>query len=333
LTADYQNETAEPKADTITEIDPGAGFVWSGIPFGASGPPYDERFLPPNPFVTYATYSDPRSGLTFRPETEYESRSASARADWGITDGIDMALILAYADITSTLVSDADGSPINVQSTSGVQTIDYTTVELRFSGRAFDRMDWTVGGFYYDGESVNNQIVSIPFLSFILDGQDAVADRDAVHGQRHQAARALPGDDFEMIGLAADHHAQRDKGVISAALRRQRDRPGQLQRARHANRLVAMSRRLDRRPRPGQQHVIEMRVEARLGDQDMGHLLLPAADAAFLDDRQPIGREAHRRMARVRQQHHVMDAERGQDLRTDAISPQRLPALRRLARP
>ena len=81
--------------------------------------------MPPNPFVTYATYSDPRSGLAFKPETEYESWSASARADWGITDGIDMALILAYADITSTLVSDADGSPINVQSTSGVQTIDY----------------------------------------------------------------------------------------------------------------------------------------------------------------------------------------------------------------
>ena len=80
-----------------------------------------------------------------------------------------MALILAYADITSTLVSDADGSPINVQSTSGVQTIDYYTAELRFSGRAFDRMDWTVGGFYYDGESVNNQVVSIPFLGFVAE--------------------------------------------------------------------------------------------------------------------------------------------------------------------
>ena len=30
LTADYQKETAEPKADTVTNIDPGAGFVWSG---------------------------------------------------------------------------------------------------------------------------------------------------------------------------------------------------------------------------------------------------------------------------------------------------------------
>ena len=113
LTADYQKETAEPKADTIdSTIDPGrrdsSGAVLAQYrPSSALAPatvPYDERFLPPNPFVTYATYSDPRSGLTFKPETEYESRSASARADWGITDGIDMALILAYADITSTLV-------------------------------------------------------------------------------------------------------------------------------------------------------------------------------------------------------------------------------------
>jgi iron complex outermembrane receptor protein len=33
-----------------------------------------------------------------------------------------------------------------------------------------DRVDWTVGGFYYDGSADQNQIVSIPFLSFVLDG-------------------------------------------------------------------------------------------------------------------------------------------------------------------
>ena len=114
--------------------------------------------------------ADPRSGLRFAPETEYEYWTVTTRADWGITDGIDMALILAYADITSTLVSDTDGSPMNVQRPAGVQTIDYYTAELRFSGRAWDRVDWTVGGFYYDGESINDQIVSIPFLSLVFDG-------------------------------------------------------------------------------------------------------------------------------------------------------------------
>ncbi len=39
LTGDYQKEDAEPKADTVTNIDPAAGFAWSGIPFGAAVPP------------------------------------------------------------------------------------------------------------------------------------------------------------------------------------------------------------------------------------------------------------------------------------------------------
>ena len=86
--------------------------------------------------------------------------------------------------------------------------------------------------------------------AFILDRQYAVADRQPVHGQRHQPARAFPGDDLEMIGFAADHHAQRDIGVILAALGCQRDRPGQLQRAGHGDRLMRMARRLDRAARP-----------------------------------------------------------------------------------
>ena len=45
-------------------------------------------------------------------------------------------------------------------------------------------------------------------LGLVLDGEDAVADGEAVEGQRHQAAGAFAGDDLEMIGLAADHHAR-----------------------------------------------------------------------------------------------------------------------------
>ena len=222
LTADYQKETAEPKADTVTNIDPAAGFVWSGIPFGASGPPYDERFLTNDPYVTYATYSDPRSGLTFKPETEYESWSTSARADWAITDDFNAALILAYADITSTLVSDADGSPINVQSTSGVQTIDYYTAELRFSGRAMDAVDWTVGGFYYDGESVNNQIVSIPFLSFVLDGRGfddpsfPFVNTDNRHDSKNESVFAhAVWDITDKLALTAGVRYSNDEKVVS----------------------------------------------------------------------------------------------------------------------
>ena len=233
LTADYQKENGEPKADTAVAIDPAGGvrLVGAALPptcFGATGPTYDERFLPPDPFITYATYSDPRSGLTFKPETEYESWSASARADWGITDGVDMALIFSYADITSTLVSDADSSPINVQTTSGMQTIDYYTAELRFSGRAFDRVDWTVGGFYYDGESVNNQIVSIPFLSFVSDGasfrrsRQPFVNTDNMHEATNESVFAhAVWDITDKLALTAGVRYSNDEKV-----RRLRQHPG-----------------------------------------------------------------------------------------------------------
>ena len=90
------------------------------------------------------------------------------------------------------------------------------------------------------------------------------------------AARAFLGDDFEMIGFAADHHAQRDEGAEAPAARGQRDRAGQLERAGDGDRLMLVAGRLDRRARAGEQHVVEVRVEARLGDQDRRHRVSPA---------------------------------------------------------
>ena len=83
-TKELQGELA--KADAMVAIDPAAGFVWGGGPFGFPSPAYDTRFLPPNPFITYATYRDPRSGLSFKPENEFEAWSTMARADWEITE-------------------------------------------------------------------------------------------------------------------------------------------------------------------------------------------------------------------------------------------------------
>ena len=61
-------------------------------------------------------------------------------------------------------------------------------------------------------------------LRFVLDGEHAVADRDPVHRQRHDPARAFAGHDFKMIGLASDNHAERDEALVLAALGRRGDR-------------------------------------------------------------------------------------------------------------
>ena len=75
-----------------------------------------------------------------------------------------------------------------------------------------------------------------------------------------------------MISLAADDHAERDKGVEPATIRRQRDRSGKLQRAWNGDRFMAVTRRLDGGAGAAEQHVVQMRVKTRLGDQDVRHV-------------------------------------------------------------
>lgn len=172
FSAEYMDDSSEAKADTITAIFAGAAPTYdlSAFGLGVPGVAYDERFIPDDIYTSYATYDDPRNGLAVTPESGMEKEAFSARMDWDINENLGSTVILSYTDIVGTLATDADQSPLNLQLVDGVQTIDYWTAEVRLFGRAFERVDWTVGGFYYDGEATNDQMVSIPFLSFVLDG-------------------------------------------------------------------------------------------------------------------------------------------------------------------
>ncbi len=71
-----------------------------------------------------------------------------------------------------------------------------------------------------------------PRLLLVFHRQNPVADAQPVaHHQIHQPTRRFIRHDLEMIGLAADHAAQRDKSVIMSG--REPDRAGNFQRARH----------------------------------------------------------------------------------------------------
>ena len=182
LAGDFQNDQSEAKADTIIDIQypldlsgnviPTSGYALYNSeyvnhvptaeePWGY-GIPYDDRFIPNNIYETYATYNDPAAGLTFRPTSAIEREAVSATVNWDITDAVRLTAIGSYTDIQSQLTSDADASPINFQVTGGQQDFHWSTGELRLSGRALDRLDWTLGGFYYSGSATNRQAVSFP---------------------------------------------------------------------------------------------------------------------------------------------------------------------------
>jgi iron complex outermembrane receptor protein len=183
VSVEYQNDSSEARADTLLAVayanPPFDGYsVWSdnylahvpdptvvGENYGY-GIPYDDRFIPDSIYETYATYDDPASGLSFVPESRLEKAAISAKLDWKLTEDVDMTAIGSWNDVTSHFATDADGSPFNEQTVNGHEEMDWWTAELRFNGRAWDRMDWTVGGFYYTGDSTNQQVVSIPPILF-----------------------------------------------------------------------------------------------------------------------------------------------------------------------
>ncbi|HSD69680.1 MAG TPA: TonB-dependent receptor, partial [Woeseiaceae bacterium] len=183
ITGDFQNDQSEAKADTLINVlypvdlsgdtIPTSGYtmfnneyinhVYSAAEPWGYGIPYDERFIPENIYQTYATYSDPATGLTFRPTSAIRREAVSGTFDWDLTDNMNLKTIASYTDITSQLTSDADASPFNFQTTGGQQDFHWSTVEVRLSGGALnDRLDWTVGGFYYTGKAANHQLVSFP---------------------------------------------------------------------------------------------------------------------------------------------------------------------------
>jgi iron complex outermembrane receptor protein len=169
LTGDYSNDESEVRADSLVSITGPVGpfQVWSEhylLP--RYGVRFDNRFVPNDPFVTYATYDDPRSGLKFEPKTALEQSGVSSKADWNINQQVRAELILSYREFEGQFATDADQAPINEQTVDGRQKFDSRSAELRFSGRLMDRLDWTVGGFYYKGDFTSGQTVSIPALIF-----------------------------------------------------------------------------------------------------------------------------------------------------------------------
>ena len=199
LTGEYINDSSEARADTLVDVAPATAEPLQSMYLEPQlGLDFDERFLPPNPYVSYATYSDPLSGLSFKPETAFRKGTTSLVTDWDITEAVKARLILAHTEIDSSFASDADQSPLNIQTVDGQQSILTDTAELRFSGRAFDRMDWTVGVFSYDGDAVTDQVVSAPFLSLQIDicGFDVVTCLGLTTDQIAAALNDYPNNNF-----------------------------------------------------------------------------------------------------------------------------------------
>jgi iron complex outermembrane receptor protein len=161
---DYQRDDSESRADTLLAIGPFTNSVanWNNLMLTKYGVGYDSRFLPPNPYVTYATFDDPYSGLAFRPKTALSQKGISGSLDWHISEAFNVKVITAWRNYNSYFATDQDDSPLGFSVVDGIQQFTYRTMELQLSGKLFDHLEWTAGAFYYLGNGTSAQQVELP---------------------------------------------------------------------------------------------------------------------------------------------------------------------------
>lgn len=191
---DITNQNNKSPADYIGDTNP-ALFLVSQFNTRVSVPnfgvPYDDRFVPDDPFVNYSSFKDP--GVTFGVpnlpgENIFSAIGAteqvypggidtpnvnevlhwgiSGTMDWSINDALTAKVILAYREWESFFGRDSDGSPIPMNHTLDTFTDEQLTVEGRLSGQlewSDWTTDWTFGVYYFDADDFNSNISLLHF--------------------------------------------------------------------------------------------------------------------------------------------------------------------------
>ncbi len=212
IIADVTEDTGEPTAErllAVTAEPPSVlGGFGPGVP-GYSDPsvtgfgiPYDDRFISSDPYTTYATYTDPTTGVTFPNVNDIRSRGISGTITWEVTPALTVTSITGYRDYEAEFIEIWGNAPIHINDNYFKPEHDQFSQELRISGNVKEGLfDWTVGGYYYRAHTELNDFIYLPEITifnvfdpsaekpgFVFYGEDPVEDRDKslfAHGILH----------------------------------------------------------------------------------------------------------------------------------------------------
>lgn len=167
VTADSTWDDSENPADTTVDVNPANVTANVSTQAAYFGLVYDRRFLPTDPFTSYATYNDrissgtviagntfyngrtTRGGQIMDPITHLVNWGVSGKMVWGVTSDVDLTAVLGYRKMDERHSFDTDGGPLAIEQVESAIGEKYTNAELRLSGK-MPFADWVIGAFYFD---------------------------------------------------------------------------------------------------------------------------------------------------------------------------------------
>ena len=179
-TRDNSETTATTLLDTPASIFSGDSTIaWMGAP-------YDSRFVPPGPYTSYANFLDP--GVTYvpvdtagtagapvgafyaNPNNTLNAWGTSATVDWKLSDDVSLKSISAYRHYASQFGDDNSASPVPLVLEEARFTHRQASQELRLTGAWGTRLDYTLGGIYFDYKTYYSSREDDPFLALFYGG-------------------------------------------------------------------------------------------------------------------------------------------------------------------
>jgi iron complex outermembrane receptor protein len=190
LSGDLMVDNSEAAPQTLLETGPvfQDPSLLGNVPFG-------DQYIPSNPYVSYASFSDVRpDGTTFYfpPTTSTKVWGTNLTVDWTLGDSLALKSITAYRRFDSRWTEDNDASPAYLGLGSEHQSNHSFSQELRLNGKSGSLFDYALGAYYFDQTTIGRthqvlNYVPTPFLFEFLgnDPTDASSYAAYVNGSWH----------------------------------------------------------------------------------------------------------------------------------------------------
>jgi iron complex outermembrane recepter protein len=167
LSADVTDDTSEAAAQTLVGLNyaPGSNLAnvnqYVNVPL--YGIPLDNRFIPSDPYTSYASFCEPPTGRCIPKVNTMDAYGVSARVSWDAPMGLKVRSITAFRRSEGRYAANPGGAPIPLNVNDNNNYHRQFTQEVTVSGQTFDeKLEWTVGGFYYDARSEYSAVLLLP---------------------------------------------------------------------------------------------------------------------------------------------------------------------------
>jgi iron complex outermembrane receptor protein len=178
LTADGSVDTSGAAAVTLLGVTPSSPGALVAAGISGYGVPFDNRFVPANPNVSYANFC--AKGLLgnnecFGTDTSSKVWGTNLTMDWTLADNLALKSITAFRELDSTWTNDDDASPIGSSLGESNMRNHTLTQELRLSGHEAKALDYTVGGFFldqvttYESHQILDYVIPATPFEFVQD--------------------------------------------------------------------------------------------------------------------------------------------------------------------